>query len=197
MALDCQDVPSHVTYNCSNPWGLGCTIRKGFDFISLWNYTLSIQRACPTDSRLFRAVGGTTSPSNASLTQDACVAIAGGSYTVYPAVDIWQRLTTWKFPLVQLVFVFPRPPLSFWAESLVILHLVGDPIDTIRNLVLKLSTCQEFARYWQEHSHAAWARGVQDQRERDLDWKALALITDAFAEWGLEHEFTSSIQGAL
>ena len=61
---------------------------------------------------------------------------------------IWVRLTTWKFPLLQLVAQFARPPLGFAEEAFTMAHLLGDPIDTINNLLQKLSSCQRRARIW-------------------------------------------------
>ena len=62
---------------------------------------------------------------------------------------IWACLTNWKFPLLQLVAQFPRPPLGLGAQAFVIAHLLGDPVDTIRNLLRKLATCQRRAKKWE------------------------------------------------
>ena len=181
MAIDCGDVPTNVTYDCANPWGQGCTSDEHFDFSSLWKYTQSIQNACANDTRLFLPHGGSASPQNASLTQASCDAIAGSDWTYYPAADIWTRLTTWKFPLLQLVASFPRPPLSFWVDCFVIVHLLGDPVDTIQNLLAKMSSCHEIAQEWRKDSDNLMGRpGGEDENQ---NWKALALITDAYGEW--------------
>ena len=181
MAIDCRDVPANVTYDCANPWGQGCTSDKRFDFSSLWKYTQSIQQACANDSRLFQFHGGSTSPRNASLTQASCAAIAGSDWKYYPGADIWARLTTWKFPLLQLVASFPRPPLSFRVECFVIVHLLGDPIDTVQNLLAKMSSCQNIAKEWMADSDNLMGQPVGE--DEDQNWKALALITDAYGEW--------------
>ena len=100
-----------------------------------------------------------------------------------------------KFPLLQLVASFPRPPLSFKVESLVILHLLGDPIDTIKNLLLKLATCQQMAQYWRSECEALLLDPTEDNQDHELDlkdrnWKALTLVTDAYGEW---HETDAAI----
>jgi len=185
MAIDCSDVPSNVAYDCANPWGVDCTSKFRFEFGSLWNYTQRIQAACANDTRLFLSKGAFATAQNASLTQDSCAAIAGSGWTYYSASHIWNRITTWKFPLLQLVASSPRPPLSFTVECLVILHLLGDPIDTMKNLILKMSTCQHTATHWNEKLLGS---SVQDENQRsredrELNWKALAIITDAYGEW--------------
>ncbi len=114
MTMDCSEVPTNVTYDCAHPWGDGCTSKKGFDFTSLWQYTLRIQGACPTNPRLFLTEGKDATASNCALTQSACAHIAREKWTEYPKVNIWTRMTTWKFPLLQLMFLFPRPPLNNW-----------------------------------------------------------------------------------
>lgn len=195
MAVDCKDVPTNLTYNCENPWGQDCTSDEHFQFTTLWKYTQSIQNACATDRRLFIPTGGIASPQNVSLTQASCTAIAGSDWTYYPAADIWSRLTAWKFPLLQLVASFPRPPLSFWVEFFVIVHLLGDPIDTIKNLLTKMSTCQRRAEYWRGECERLLER--REGIDEDRDWKALALITDAYGEWDEDEQARDALQQGL
>ena len=191
MPLDCGNIPSNISYNCENPWGQNCTSAKRFDFVSLWNYTLHIQEACANDSRLFLHKGESATPQNAALNQATCAAIAGSGWTWHSAVDMWTRLSTWKLPLVQLIAAFSRPPLSLGVECFVITHLLGDPIDTIKNLLLKLWTCE----YWVRHWVAEPARGDDSDSERH--WKALALLTDAYGEWGRDTEASHVLQELL
>lgn len=92
-----------------------------------------------------------------------------------------------KFPLLQLVASFPRPPLSLSVESLVILHLIGDPVDTIQNLLLKLAICQQMAQYWRSECEVLLQDPTEDNQDHELDlkdrnWKALTLVTDAYGE---------------
>lgn len=195
MAFDCKDVPTNLTYSCNNPWGQNCTSDERFQFTTLWKYTQSIQKACATDPRLFIPPGGIASPQNASLTQASCAAIAGSDWKYYPPADIWTRLTTWKFPLLQLVASFPRPPLSLWVDCFVIIHLLGDPIDTIKNLLAKMSTCQRGAEYWRGECERYLER--RDDSDEDRDWKALALITDAYGEWDEDEQARQALQQGL
>ena len=193
MSPDCKDVPVSASQNCSNPWGIDCKSHLGFNFVSLWNYTQNIQRVCPQGPRLLKNSQGRSFPKSAALTQAACTYIAGATWKPHAAIDIWQRLTTWKFPLLQLIFIFPRPPLSFTVESFVIFHLVGDPIGTTRNLLDKLAQCQEFSEYWCHRRPENRLIGL----ENNEDWKALALVTDAFAEWDKGDALKRVIRQAL
>ena len=193
--MDCSNVPDNVAYDCANPWGQGCTSNKHFHFASLWNYTLKIQNACTNDSRLFIPHGGVASSQNPALTQGACAGIAGSDWTYCSAADIWTRLTTWKFPLLQLVASFPRPPLSFWVECFVVLHLLGDPVDTIKNLLTKMSSCQAIAREWRGKCEELLEKPPGEDEDRN--WKALALLTDAYGEWNLDEEAKQALQQGL
>ena len=195
MAIDCSNVPVNITYDCTNPWGQNCTSDKRFHFPSLWKYTQNIQEACPTDARLFIPNGGIASPRNASLTQASCAAIAGSDWTYYPAADIWTRLTAWKFPLFQLVASFPRPPLSRWVDCFVILHLLGDPIDTIKSLLAKMSSCQGMATHWRLKCGELLEKRAEG--DEDGDWKALAILTDAYGEWGEDGQAAEALQNGL
>lgn len=195
MAFDCKDVPTNLTYSCENPWGKGCESKEHFQFVTLWKYTQSIKNACATDPRLFIPPGGVASPQNASLTQASCTAIAGSDWKYYPAADIWTRLTTWKFPLLQLVASFPRPPLGLRYDCFVIIHLLGDPIDTIKNLLDKILTCQRGAEYWRGECKKYLER--PEESDEDRDWKALALITDAYGEWDADEHARQALQRGL
>ena len=202
MTTDCGDISSSILYNCSHPWGENCTSKYKFQFTSLWNYTERIQAACANDTRLFLPDGGFASAENASLTQESCEAIAGSGWKHYPTPDIWNRLTTWKFPLLQLVATFPRPPLSKTVETLVILHLLGDPIDTIQNLILKMSTCQNIASHWKKQCQDLLGTSEESNidgswENRDRDWKALAIINDAYGEWDKDNLAQDVLQHAL
>lgn len=141
------------------------------------------------------------------LTEASCLLFTHKkSWTSYPAADIWARLTTWKFPLLQLIAVFPRPPFTLLAEFFVLVHLLGDPISTINNLLLKVASCQARAEFWE----GMFSGGVVMRHltrpplhlaSEELDpigllpsrppkqtpegmWKALAAIVDSYYEWG-------------
>lgn len=64
----------------------------------------------------------------------------------------------------------------------VINHLLGDPVDTLKNLLIKMSDCQKLAQYWEKEHEAVL--GISSNDMVDRDWKALAIITDAYAECG-------------
>jgi len=105
----------------------------------------------------------------------------------------WGRLTTWKFPLLQLVAVFPRPPLSLLFTPFVLLHLLGDPISTISDTVLKLASCQARARFWRDKLEDEDCLGYLLGSDYAIDstssvisrwWKELGAISDSYDEWG-------------
>lgn len=125
---------------------------------------------------------------------------------VYPNLDtdcdISRRLTTWKFPLLQLVASFSRPPLGFRVECMVIFHLLGDPIDTIKNLLYKLSACQDTARFWEHQCRILFDDPIEDDKDderylRDRNWKALAIVTDSYGEWGEDEPARDILHNAL
>lgn len=113
----------------------------------------------------------------------------------YPKADIWSQLATWKFPLLQLVSSFPRPPLSYMVECFVLVHLMGDPVDTFRHLVSKLSIYNAMAVYWKRQG--AMVLASRDLSVRDQTWKALALITGAYQEWHLGKDAIRALQPIL
>lgn len=191
----CDDLHAGSTEDCAHPWGVNCKSKDRFDFTSLWVITQNIFRACSNDSRLFRAADRSPTLYDVSLTQEACEAIAGPHWTKYPGSDIWARLTTWKFPLLQLVASFPRPPLGLSVECFVIFHLLGDPVDSLRNLLLKLRDCERRAKFWRSKFDGPLHRFAEDLPEQV--WKSLTLITDAYDEWGQGDDAVAVLQTGL
>jgi len=169
---------------CQNPYP-NCTSPWGFQFSALYTISQKIYNACPTDWRIF-------DQKTRSLSEAGCEQISGSSWTPYPGADIWARLTTWKFPLLQLVAIFPRPPLNFKVEAFVIFHLLGNPVSTIQDLLLKFANCQRRVENWQDALQIPELNPlVQDEeptRYTNLTrkWKALGIITDSYDEWGLD-----------
>ena len=164
-----------------------------FDLGHLWNVTQAIYESCPSDSRLSFPEPQSSAPEYSSLTYEACKEIAGTSYSIYTGFVIYSRLISWKLPLLQLVAAFPRPSLNAGTEFFVIAHLLGDPIDTLTNLLLKLSDCQEAALRWQQRFEAKPSQTIRTKKSDNNDhkspkdrlWKAFTLVTNAYDEWGM------------
>jgi hypothetical protein len=100
-------------------------------------------------------------------------------WTAYPISDIWNRIVVWKLPLLQLLSQFPRPPLGPSVETGVMMHLLGDPIDSVASMLLTLSICQERAQ--QAKQLCVTKRG--DPRYQRT-WKGLAIIMVSYEECG-------------
>lgn len=66
-------------------------------------------------------------------------------------------------------------------------HLMGDPIDTNWSLLYNLCVAQARATYWKKRVEE-YPKDETDEQWKEKaegDWKALALITVSFDEWGL------------
>jgi len=126
-----------------------CRNSARFDFSTLWNITHQYWEQCPGGPWLFRQTGvvGDVSDGEESLTNTICEQIADATWKRYSNADVWYRLTTWKFPLFQLISTSPRPPLGFWEEAFTITHLLGDPIGSSTDLLRKIDSCQSRAGY--------------------------------------------------
>ena len=178
--IECPLDRNTYFYNCENPYP-DCTSSVGFDFPTLYLISQNIAM-CSKDWRLF---------DTDMLSQAACEQIVGSDdWLIYPGADIWARLTTWKFPLLQLVAIFPRPPLSLASEMFVIVHLLGNPVGTMKNLLLKVASCQNRAVFWAScfEKELKPLLDKYDLSSQTVDatseWKALALIADSYDEWG-------------
>ena len=177
-----------VTFNCTQLVPT-CYNPDGFDFPTLWNITQRYFEQCPHGPWIFVPHGQTSvSVQEVSLTLAAAVAIAATAkaWTVYSASDIWFRLTTWKFPLWQLVANSPRPPLGWPVECFSVMRLLGNPTGSIAGLLRKLHDCQLRADYWRDQLNDRLyltARVLSPTQQASLV-KKLAILSDSYSEYG-------------
>jgi hypothetical protein len=110
-----------------------------FDFVGLNQYRQNITTYCPkNDTRLVYQHG------EYFLTLNAAQQWTGkrrNTWTRYPGPDILKRLLAWKLPLLNLLSQFGRQPLNTLTEASVMVHLVGDPLDTIASMFYTLHVC--------------------------------------------------------
>lgn len=181
-----EDYCTSLTFNCNDPIP-PCSSPKRLDFGSLWQITENYFKLCKADGAWFSPA--TVSLATLALSATAAYQIAGRKYTPFPKADVWSRLTTWKFPLIQLIATFPRSPIGILVEVLTVLHLVSDPIGTMEDLLWKLESCKRRAEFWRDKIRAS---GIvfgsldtdEDQEERDKWERRLAIITDSYYELG-------------
>jgi hypothetical protein len=178
----------NITFNCTQLVPT-CYNPHGFDFPTLWNITQRYFEQCPRGPLIFVPHGHTSVlAQEVSLTLAAAVAIVATAkpWTVYSASDIWFRLTTWKFPLWQLVASSPRPPLGWSVECFSVLHLLGNPIGSIAGLLSKLHNCQLRADYWrgQLNGSLQLTAEILSPTEQASLIKKLAILSDSYDEYG-------------
>ena len=152
-----------VTFNCTQLVPT-CYNPDGFDFPTLWNITQRYFEQCPRGPWIFVPHGQiSVSVQEVSLTLAAAAAIVATAkpWTVYRASDIWFRLTTWKFPLWQLVANSPRPPLGWSVECFSVVRLLGNPTGSTAGLLSKLHDCQLRADYWRDQLNGPLRQAAQ------------------------------------
>lgn len=122
------------------------------------------------------------------LTYESCRIITNTSssiwtgWSAYPIEDIWTRIVTWKLPLFQLAVQFPRAPLGFHVETATVVHLLGDPIDSIVCALMTLAMCQSRA---DSAKRISKAHGIGEEHpEYARTWKSLALMMVSYDECG-------------
>jgi hypothetical protein len=181
----------HVeNFTCDDP-SPPCSNPKGLDFAFLWNVTENYVKHCTTNGSWLYDPGVGKPVSSIALTRAACEAIAGTGKTDFPMATVWARLTMWKFPLIQLIATSPRAPLGIKVETFTVLHLLGDPIGSITDILWKFENCQSRATFWHAkistQSLLPWTHAdLTPEVKQDRLWKALTIITDSYDEWGCE-----------
>ena len=154
------------------------------EFNSLWAITTNYHKLCKEYGAWL--VDPKAKLASAALSVDATNKIVSKGYTAYPSSDVWSRVGTWKVPLIQLIATLPRSPLGFIIESLIVLHLVSDPIGSMEDLLYKLEACQRGVVSW-ERKIEQWdtsANPTLSAKERQQLAKRLAIITESYSELG-------------
>jgi hypothetical protein len=158
---------------------------RGFEFAGIYNVYRYLNDTCETGSDIFFR-------SSRMLNTAACERISGLSgnlwtgWTAYPISDIWNRIVVWKLPLLQLLSQFPRPPLGPSVETSVMLHLLGDPIDSVSSIFFTLAACRERAAEAKQLCRET--RTPDDHPDFDRRWKGLAIIMVSYDECGLSDQ---------
>jgi hypothetical protein len=158
---------------------------EGFEFAGLYIVNAYLNQTCDPGSNIF--FQGTR-----MLTRDACERITRTSndiwkgWTAYPISDVYNRIAVWKLPLLQLLSQFPRPPLGPSVEVGVMLHLFGDPIDSVSTILLSLATCQERAK--QAKALCVETGMKEDHPDYLRTWKGLAIIMVSYDECGASEQ---------
>lgn len=161
-----------------------------FTFTGLWNYLQAIKNCTRIHGLPPNEYGDPRlvwHKNDTFLTYEAALRWTGEtarSWNPYPLSDILWRLQAWKFPLIALISLFPRPPLSFSVELFTIFHLVGDPIDTIASMLFTIHVC------W---LRAEKLKALYGNTVNGWNWRALTLVMQAWDEcsgrlesWNLE-----------
>lgn len=65
----------------------------------------------------------------------------------------------------------------------------------MKNLLFKMLKCQDIAAYWRGECEKLLEKSPGEDEDRD--WKALALLTDAYGEWSKDHEAKLALQQGL
>ena len=154
---------------------------KGFEFAGLYNVFLYLNQTCAPESDIFFE-------ETRMLTNAVCEVIAGNEtsiwtgWTAYPIADIWNRIVVWKLPLLQLLSQFPRPPLGPSVETGVMMHLLGDPIDSVSSILLSLAICEKRAK---QAKILCLETGTEEHDPNHLrTWKGLSIIMVSYDECG-------------
>lgn len=146
-----------------------------FNFTALWNITNEIKKFNAFDPRLFYPIDTETNlldRSRTLLQPAACFSLVKDQKWVpYTLSDVHERVLVWKLPLFQLIAQIPRPPLGIAVECFSIIHLLGDPVDSLWSLLHKLMMCQKHAQQWRSQ----WSDAQI--------WKTSALIEISYDEW--------------
>jgi hypothetical protein len=100
--------------------------------------------------------------SNIELTIEGCEAQCGSRFNWYP--DVGPRLTTWLIPVVLLVGNLCLATLGKPNSIMTILHLLGDPIDSMWSLLTKL---EAWNRCWDMAEHLSSTGAVHKNHVRD------------------------------
>jgi hypothetical protein len=137
-----EQCPTSGTFNITHPYPKICVNDLNLDL-----NTTGIIFNLIYESALLTGIPDSRVDENGYPTPGGCRNVSNrySFPTWYGSGEVWSRLTNWKIPLLQLVFLTALPPLSYRYKAFVLSRLLGNPIGTIQDLLLKLSSCQAAA----------------------------------------------------
>ncbi|KAI5803541.1 hypothetical protein DFH27DRAFT_51987 [Peziza echinospora] len=81
---------------------------------------------------------------------DVCSMVCGSGYYLYPTYDIWSRIMMWLLPLFLLIGNLHFAPLGFGNTCCVVAHVLGDPLDFMGSLHVRLEVGERLLKSWTE-----------------------------------------------
>jgi hypothetical protein len=78
------------------------------------------------------------------LTRNGCRRICGEGYTIWPWKETFDRVSLWVFPGLVLIAQFHFAPLHWQNFGAVVLHAVGDTIDSLWSLLTRFELRHRF-----------------------------------------------------
>lgn len=138
----------------------------GFNFTYLYELARTLNASDPQSPSLYHPGGDL---SKLTLTYAACKNAVGIDWVPYEVHGVYDRLILWRVPLIALIATTTLPALGFWRQVFTIIHLIGDPIDTVWSLLYKLASaekCSEWAR--QANKDSIFTRGPDNISEDDF-----------------------------
>ncbi|KAF8543174.1 hypothetical protein BDD12DRAFT_726849 [Trichophaea hybrida] len=84
---------------------------------------------------------------NINLTFKNCTSVCP-DWEQYETVDVFQRISLWIVPLIVLVGNFQVAPLGSLNTIFSVIHLLGDPIDSMCSLLTKLEVSKRLHARW-------------------------------------------------
>jgi len=114
-----------------------------------------------------------SNPDNLQLTIAGCKSTCHyPNFDLYD--DMWPRLLTWLFPVLLMIGNLHLPKVGHFNRILVILHFLGDPIDSMWSLLTK-------GEVWNRFYHIA-LRHTPAGPDKDVMARAFAALMSAFDE---------------
>jgi len=106
------------------------------------------------------------------ITRQACNSLCGNGFGFWPSQDILLRVFLWVVPAIVLISHFHFPPLAVSNYGAILVHILGDPIDSLWSMLLRMETY----RYLY---HKAW-----DSKPKR--YRSVATIWCAYDELGFQ-----------
>ena len=119
-------------------------LKHGFDFNYLYKFTHDPNTSTDYIARPYQ------DQSILALTFKGCINAVGNSFTYYSRQGVYDRVILWRIPLLALWLTATLPPFRLHTQIFTLLHLVGDPIDSIWSLLYRLDLAKRTVRWVQK-----------------------------------------------
>jgi hypothetical protein len=130
--------------------GAVAVLGSRFDLTECLQTAKKLQEENPGLGYFHVPAGADVRPNSTIVTLDGCMALCGDGWSPYPVADVQTAMATWVLPLILLIGNLSLGKCGVLSNLVEVAHLLGDPIDAIWSLLVKLDAARRNRVFFRE-----------------------------------------------